>query len=1432
MKKYISVLLIICLMLPCTVLAQNANYEDSTTRALFLDDFENEAMGKIPSKWERESSSVKKIYRVTDDPLFDGNKVFEVTSTGKGWQDGVGIKTQYQTNTRKDIIIKYKFYHLPKAPGANAAPGFRFVMRDQASNIFYEFFCRNGNVMGINNVYTPGQWNDMEIRTNVTDWTIELFVNGKSIGTKPMRNKDKYDAGSVFANYCFDAFDNPEWVGQSLIDDITVFEDCTSDLQALTDSLTFDLLSPEKIGEVTENLTLPQTIGSEGQYPVEWTSDNEEALTSEGAVTRRSFNQKAVLNAKITMAEGLWINKQFEINVLKRAFASDDEILKEYADFALNFAKLSTEGADAITKDLTLPTDAPDGISVSWSSDNETAVSSAGKVTRPKYDKEDAKATISAHLTLNEAVYDISYQITVLKEENPFDKLKEAMESVTYKTLTTESADKIKKSLTLPSAHENGTVITWTTSDENVISSEGRTTRADETKSVTLTAKFNYNGYEDEKAFVFTVLLNDTAMVDNDIAKFNVNAEAADDFYLPMSGEDYGTAFSWVSSDTSRIKIRTLSDKYRAEVIRPVFEAGDCDVALTLTAVNGTETRTLVYPVTVLKEESDKDIVGAALAKLSFSDISSEEIGNVSQNLSLINSLDNGISIEWTSDNEEVISSNGEVFNPQPSSSAKTVNLNAVLKRNYYISEPKVFTITVVPFADEKELYDKIKSSLTFDKLSSEDIESVTSDLTLPVNWHYGSTIEWSSNSDYLKIGDGKATVSRPVYGTGKIAAVLTAEITYGNEKITKSFEIKILEQNYLEEVEDVWSEDCEGWSIGDNNFVPESGIWVIPEEKTFTAEEDPTNANNTVLRMGTGSNNGSGYLEYHTTKGLSGKLIGGLRCYVHGDNAKTCVEFVGETGFGTRAVINLKPDGSINFSSEYPSGGSLYIPEGVTYPKDEWFSITVEMDTELAKFHVYLNDQCITEYGKIYLNGELYDSTQGVPYSYYMVEHLPTTVDGVRLSQWKNSSQIETSILYFDDFYLKRRMTYTENQLAAATLYEREFLSKNNINMLLKDLVIPEVEYAGITITATSNNTSVLSNSGKIYKKDTNKTAEWTVSFNNGITSYKKVYTITIGGNGVEELTDEESAQRDVQYAIEYLKSNYLLSALKENIVFPVKGKYGSVLSYKSSNPAAITNAGTISRGSYDNTSEITITAIKNEASASDKVSVTVLKAANNSGGGGGGNSGSGSSKTNTKGNVGGGIPAIIPTVKDTPIQNTQTFNDVDSSYWAYDAVEYLAKNNIISGNENGDFEPGREITREEFVKLLSLALKLADESGTTAFSDVLSGAWYEKYIASAVKNGIINGVSDTEFGIGRNVTRQDLAVMLYRAAKFLPEKKYTPFGDDDKISDYAKDAVYTLKEYRIISGKSDSEFAPLEPASRAEAAIMIYRMIKNSFI
>ena len=1426
MKRYISILLIVCLMIPNIVFAQNEKYKDSTTKVLFSDNFENEALGKLPSKWKRDSSSDKKIAKVSDDPLFDGNKVFEVTSTAKSWQDGVATISQYYTNARNDISIKFRFYHLPKV--GDVAPGFRFAVRNADDKIFIDFTCRNGNIKS-DPAYTPGQWNELEIRTNVEEWTIDLYINGEFVKTRNMSNKSLYDAGTGFAIYCFEPYDDASWVGQNFIDDFTVTENCSSELQAIADELTFDMLSNERIEEVTENLTLPTAIGNEGQYPIEWTSENEDALTKEGVVNRRSFNQKAVLNAKITMADGLWINKQFEVNVLKHAFASDEEILSEYVDYALNFPKISSEEIDAITKNLTLPTVAPDGITVEWSSSNEDIIAIDGTVTRPNYEQEDAQVTITANVRLNEASQSVPYELTVLKEINPYVKLNEAMSEVTYQSLTTEDHEKIKKSIPLPTSHPNGTTISWVSSDDTVIDTEGIATRADVTKTVTLTAIFNYNGYEEQKEFEFTVLLNDVSMVNNDLSKIQDISDITESFYLPMYGEDYQTKYTWVSSDLTKIRIRELAEKYFIEVTRPKFEAGDASVKLTLTAVNGTETRVIEYNTTVLKENSDKDIVDAALDNLNFSDISSEDITNVTQNLALINSLDNGITIEWSSDDESVITNSGEVFNPAPSSLAKTVNFSAVFKRNYYTSDPKTFAITVAPFEDENELIDKLKSSLTFDKLSDEDIEAVSSDLTLPREWYYDSSIQWSTNSDYLNIGTDNAVVVRPEYGTGSVSAVLNAEIIWGSERITKSFEIKILEKNYLEAVEDVFFENCQSWNIGESNFTATYGTWVPPEEETFIVVDDPVNANNNVVRMGTGSNNGSGYLEYITKEASAGKFIVGMKCYVDGDNARTTVEVIGETGGGTRAVIKLNADGNIVFGSQYPVSGSEYIPLGVTYPKNEWFSLSVELDTELSKYHVYLNDQCITDYGKIYLNGEVYDSSQGVPFHYYLVPNRTTTLGGMRASQWKSSSTSDTTYVYFDDYYIKRRMTYSENQLAAATLYERELLSKNNINMLIKNLVIPEIEYAGITISASSNNTSVLANSGKISKKDENQTAEWTVSFDDGITVYKKVYTVTVAGNAVEDLTDEQSAQRDVQYAIEQLESNYLLSGLKGNVVFPIKSKYGSVLSYKSSNASAITDLGIVSRGYNDKTAEITITAVKNDAVASDKISVTILKNENNSGGGSGG---SGSSNKNTISASKGVSPAILSSLSETPIQKVQTFNDVSSSYWAYDAVEYLAKNKIISGNGNGAFEPERKISREEFVKLLAQALELEYKSEPIAFSDVSLGAWYEKYIVAAVREGIINGITDTKFGIGQNVTRQDLAVMLYRAGKFLPEENYNSFGDDDKISDYAKDAVYTLRAYGIINGKTNSEFAPSEPASRAEAAMMIYRMIKNNFI
>ena len=110
------------------------------------------------------------------------------------------------------------------------------------------------------------------------------------------------------------------------------------------------------------------------------------------------------------------------------------------------------------------------------------------------------------------------------------------------------------------------------------------------------------------------------------------------------------------------------------------------------------------------------------------------------------------------------------------------------------------------------------------------------------------------------------------------------------------------------------------------------------------------------------------------------------------------------------------------------------------------------------------------------------------------------------------------------------------------------------------------------------------------------------------------------------------------------------------------------------------------------------------------------------------------------------------------------------------------------------------------------------------------------EHHFSKAELNGagVVNGISDDMFGIGQNITRQDMCVMLYRIGKYVggyfddTTEATEKFGDDSEISDYASEAVYALKAREIINGVDEYNFAPLNTATRAEAAKMIYGMIK----
>lgn len=220
------------------------------------------------------------------------------------------------------------------------------------------------------------------------------------------------------------------------------------------------------------------------------------------------------------------------------------------------------------------------------------------------------------------------------------------------------------------------------------------------------------------------------------------------------------------------------------------------------------------------------------------------------------------------------------------------------------------------------------------------------------------------------------------------------------------------------------------------------------------------------------------------------------------------------------------------------------------------------------------------------------------------------------------------------------------------------------------------------------------------------------------------------------------------------------------------------------------------------------------------------------------GGTSGGGTStKPSGGGYVGGGIggsktgdtkPITAP--KET---DKTEFDDIEGYDWAKESIEALAAKGIVNGVGDNKFDPSANVTREQFLAMLMRAYNISpDINEGLSFSDTPAGEWYAGYVAVGVKKGIVKGISDTEFGIGAQITRQDAAVMAYRAAiangKTFDEEKGGSFADDAQISDYAGEAVYAMRGAGIINGKDNNRFCPLETCTRAEAAKIIYMLIK----
>ncbi|MGM9553265.1 MAG: S8 family serine peptidase [Faecousia sp.] len=169
------------------------------------------------------------------------------------------------------------------------------------------------------------------------------------------------------------------------------------------------------------------------------------------------------------------------------------------------------------------------------------------------------------------------------------------------------------------------------------------------------------------------------------------------------------------------------------------------------------------------------------------------------------------------------------------------------------------------------------------------------------------------------------------------------------------------------------------------------------------------------------------------------------------------------------------------------------------------------------------------------------------------------------------------------------------------------------------------------------------------------------------------------------------------------------------------------------------------------------------------------------------------------------------------------------DKNAWYHDYIDTMITNGWMNGMENHLFRPEADLTRAQFVTILyRIAGEPSVEGKTVRFTDVETGTWYTDAVIWATDLGIVNGMSLTTFEPDTNITREQIAVILYRAVGAPKQEKDLTAGypDADAVSAWAKDAMNWAIAEKLIGG-SDGKLLPLDNASRAEAAAILLRMV-----
>lgn len=1271
-----------------------------------------------------------------------------------------------------------------------------FSVSDEVS---FEIINRNGEACAdvtVANDFGEG-WHTVSV--NMYDGKYDLYVDGQYVSEGTLLSNAE-SGKVVFSQTAGNDY---------IIDNISVCKDFSEELSAFSEELITAVKGSEALDNVTSDLYFPESFDD---VNITWTSSNDSIIDNKGRIDAKAVKLTTDVTAEFAAKTKAGVQipsavMNFPVSVAGIRGSADEDIVKDIALYYLKESMLTDESLQAVTHDLTLPTEY-EGATITWETSDSYFITEEGIVTQPEVDGEDVDVRLTATIEYNGVERTVEFEIIVVAPLSDASKVKLAANSIAYTTLTDEDVNMITKDLTLPKKGLFDSVITWESYNTDVIANDGKVTRPDENTFVQLKATVTLNDTTYERLFSFNVLLSDISAANNDAEAISgIPEETEADFELPLVGSEYDSAISWESNDSAIV----IEDDY-ATVIRPANEEGDKTVTLTATIVCKTATITKSFIVTVVKMPTVDQLVTDAKNSITWESISVDSIDSVKNNLSLTTDFGNNVVAEWSSSPAGYIDENGVVNRPSFGSEDVSVTLTATVKTDVEGVAPQQvsFETTIKAFESEDEALRKATNELAFSVISSDSIDAVVSNLYLPASWRYGSTITWTSSNDaYIRVSESDRTgyITAPAVSSANETVTLTATISLGSKTKEKKFFITLAEPDSIKEVYFIDSEKYElGAFSNSDNINVNKNAYV----KT-SVEQSPTDETNKVFKI---TKNESSP-EYAQRKGFKLATVG---------EKKGRFEFTGKFYFDK---LN---DKSLGMIADFSTGEEISITfsksedkvsvSGQKFPMNEWLDIKLTMDTFEKVYSLYVNDQLVIDNKDFKYKKE---KTSEVSYSTFWFDFVYT------------GKLAGEHTVYFDDLKLIKHISSQSTLTEAATRFETEFLAMNDINNITSDLVFPEISLFETTIETTSSNPAIITNDGKVTRPvKGNAEVQLTVTYINKFGNTRtKVFNLTVVG-GIDEAIDNSVAlERDVTQAVDYINTNHNLNYITTNLNLLSEGAYGSDITYISSDETVISNEGAVTRPSGKD-KEITLTVIATREGASVNRTVTLLvkKVTEGGGGsGGGGGSSSGGSTGGTSSVPKGDVTEILPN-QPTESAPSAVFTDI-STHWARTYIEEMYKDGIVNGKGDGTFAPDATVTREEFITMLVRTLGIDTTGASTNFADVNKDDWFAPFVNAAYKNNIVNGVSSDKFGIGTNISRQDMCVMVYNAIgeKLSKNSDGEYFADDTAIASYAKNAVYLLKENGVINGRGENIFAPGGTATRAEAAKIIYT-IKNTFV